>query len=526
MGNTGDEMPQLKSSNAATAMIDTHGAAGRGGKAAYIDTVETLTYAGLAERVNRMANLLVTYAVPREARVALLLLDTVDYPVAFWGAIKAGRIPVALNTLLTAEQYAYMLRDSRAQALFVAAPLLPAIQASLGALPFLKYVFVVGGEAPPFALNFRDELSHQSSDFSAVDTSADETAFWLYSSGSTGAPKGTRHVHSSLMATAELFGQGVLGIREDDVCFSAAKIFFAYGLGNAMSFPLSVGATTILLPDRPTPDSVFGTLQQHSPTLFFGVPTLYSAMLAHPNAGRDLSSPRLRLCVSAGEALPEDVGKSWRAKFGVDIIDGIGSTEMLHIYVSNRPGDVAYGTSGRAVPGYEVRLADDQGRDVADGEVGELMVAGPSAADGYWNQREKSRSTFEGRWTRSGDKYVRDANGRYVYQGRTDDMFKVSGIWVSPFEVESALVSHADVLEAAVVPAEDTDGLLKPKAFVVLKSGGSGSDALCKALQEHVKAKAGAWKYPRWVEFIDTLPKTATGKIQRFKLRDHAGPPA
>jgi 4-hydroxybenzoate-CoA ligase len=311
----------------------------------------------------------------------------------------------------------------------------------------------------------------------------------------------------------------VLGIAETDVCFSAAKIFFAYGLGNSMSFPLSVGATTILLPERPTPESVFRTLKQHSPTIFFGVPTLYSAMLAYPGVDRALSSPRLRLCVSAGEALPEDVGKSWVDTFGVDIVDGIGSTEMLHIYVSNRPGDIAYGTSGRPVPGYDVRLADDLGGNVPDGEVGELLVSGPSAADGYWNQRDKSRATFEGRWTRTGDKYVCDANGRYVYQGRTDDMFKVSGIWVSPFEVESALVSHAAVLEAAVVPAEDAEGLLKPKAFVVLKSGGTPSEALTISLQEHVKAKSGTWKYPRWIEFIDTLPKTATGKIQRFKLR-------
>jgi 4-hydroxybenzoate-CoA ligase len=507
--------------NAASVMIDIHAAEGRNAKAAFIDHAETLTYAALAEHCNRMANLIETYGVPREARIALLLLDTVDYPVAFWGAIKAGRVPVALNTLLNTEQYAYMLSDSRAQALVVSAALLPVVQPILGKLPFLKYVFVSGGDAPAYALSFRSELDQQSAHFATTDTSPDETAFWLYSSGSTGMPKGTRHVHSSLMATARLFGQGVLGIKEDDVCFSAAKIFFAYGLGNTMSFPLSVGATSILLPERPTPTSVFRILQQHNPTLFFGVPTLYSAMLAHPGAGPAQGSNRLRLCVSAGEALPEEVGKTWRDKFSVDIIDGIGSTEMLHIYVSNRPGDVAYGTSGRPVPGYQVRLVSDTGNDVPDGEVGELLVSGPSAADGYWNQREKSRATFEGKWTRSGDKYVRDANERYVYQGRTDDMFKVSGIWVSPFEVESALVSHADVLEAAVVPAEDTDGLLKPKAFVVLKSG-AGNAALAQALQEHVKAKAGMWKYPRWIEFTDALPKTATGKIQRFKLRGSA----
>ena len=322
------------------------------------------------------------------------------------------------------------------------------------------------------------------------------------------------------METARLYGQGVLGIREDDVMFSAAKIFFAYGLGNAMSFPLSVGATTILLPERPTPESVFRTLHKYQPTIFGCVPTLYASILHYEAGTKAASSQRLRQCISAGEALPAEVGKAWFDKFGVDILDGIGSTEMLHIFVSNRPGDVRYGTSGKPVPGYDVRLVDERGVDVADGEVGELLVSGPSAADGYWNQREKSRATFEGRWTRSGDKYVRDVDGYYTYQGRTDDMFKVSGIWVSPFEVESALISHPAVLEAAVVPKEDEDGLVKPRAIVVLKAGQRADEALIGNLKEHVKTKAGAWKYPRWVDFIEALPKTATGKIQRYKLRD------
>ena len=505
--------------NAATDMVDLHIAAGRGDKAAFIDPSETLTYGALAERANRMTNLMRTYRVPREARVALLLLDTVDYPPAFWGAIKAGVVPVALNTLLTTEQYAYILDDSRAHAIVVSAALVDVIKPILGKLPSLKHVFVAGGDVPPFALNFRDELGHQSANAVAADTCADETAFWLYSSGSTGMPKGTRHIHTSLMETAKLYGHGVLGIREDDVMFSAAKIFFAYGLGNAMSFPLSVGATTILLPERPTPESVFRTLKQYQPTLFGGVPTLYAAMLNHAAGTRENSSQQLRQCISAGEALPAEVGKAWAEKFGVDILDGIGSTEMLHIFVSNAPGDVHYGTSGRPVPGYTVRLVDEKGGDVPDGEVGELLVSGPSAADGYWNQREKTRATFEGGWTRSGDKYVRDEKGLFTYQGRTDDMFKVSGIWVSPFEVESALISHAAVMEAAVVPKEDSEGLIKPRAIVVLKPGYAVDDALLASLKDHVKAKAGAWKYPRWVEVVDALPKTATGKIQRYKLR-------
>jgi 4-hydroxybenzoate-CoA ligase len=310
----------------------------------------------------------------------------------------------------------------------------------------------------------------------------------------------------------------VLGIREDDVVFSAAKLFFAYGLGNGMTFPMSVGATAVLLATRPTPEEVFATLGAHRPTIFFGVPTLYAAMLAHAAADPALSLPGLRACVSAGEALPAEVGHAWKRRFGVDILDGVGSTEMLHIYVSNRPGDIRYGTSGKPVPGYRIRLVGDDGAAVPDGEVGEMLVSGPSAAEGYWNQREKSRRTFEGEWMRTGDKYVRDADGWYTYQGRTDDMFKVSGIWVSPFEVESALVSHPAVLEAAVVPREDADGLLKPRAVVVLKPGAT-PDGLVPALQEHVKATAGPWKYPRWIDFADNLPKTATGKIQRFRLR-------
>jgi 4-hydroxybenzoate-CoA ligase len=512
-------MPYPRIYNAATDMVDRHGPEGRAAKPAFIDASGALTYGDLAARCNQMGNMLTAFGIAREARVAVLMLDTTDYPVVFWGAIKAGVVPVLLNTLLNSDQYAHMLADCRAKALFVSAPLLPVVQPILGKLPSLTHVFVSGGPAPAFALDLAGELAAQPATFTAAETSCDETAFWLYSSGSTGSPKGTRHVHTSLMETARLYGQGVLGIREDDVCYSAAKLFFAYGLGNAMSFPMSVGATTVLLSERPTPESVLRTLKAHQATLFFGVPTLYAAMLASAESKPENGSARLRMCVSAGEALPAEVGNAWKARFGVDILDGVGSTEMLHIYVSNRPGDIRYGATGKPVGGYEIRLLDETGAAVADGEVGEMVVRGPSASEGYWNQREKSRRTFEGEWTRSGDKYVRDADGYYTYQGRTDDMFKVSGIWVSPFEVESALVTHESVLEAAVVPHEDADGLLKPKAFVVLKPGKSVGTDLGPALQEHVKAKAGPWKYPRWIEFAETLPKTATGKIQRFKLR-------
>jgi 4-hydroxybenzoate-CoA ligase len=330
-----------------------------------------------------------------------------------------------------------------------------------------------------------------------------------------------RHVHSSLGETARTFGRQVLQIREDDLVFSAAKLFFAYGLGNALTFPLHVGATAYLLPARPTPAAVFDALDKSAATLFCGVPTLFAAMLNDRALSGHRGSPRLRLCVSAGEALPEHIGKAWRARYGVDIIDGVGSTGMLHIFLANAPDDIVYGTSGKAVPGYELRLLDDKMQPTPDGEIGELYVRGASAGDGYWNQRKKSRATFQGEWTRTGDKYTRDASGRYTYCGRSDDMFKVGGVWVSPFEVETALAAHPAVLEAAVVPAADEDGLLKPKAFIVLKEG-AAREGLAEALKAHVQASVGVWKYPRWIAIVESLPKTATGKIQRFKLRELA----
>jgi 4-hydroxybenzoate-CoA ligase len=356
----------------------------------------------------------------------------------------------------------------------------------------------------------------------ALETSPDHCAFWLYSSGSTGRPKGVKHVHSSLKATADTYGAQVLGVREDDIVFSAAKLFFAYGLGNAMTFPMSVGASAALCRIRPTPDKVLEVMAATRPTVFCGVPTLYASLVAALGDRLPAGFDRLRRCISAGEALPAEIGRRWRELTGVDILDGVGSTEMLHIFLSNVPDDVAYGTSGFAVPGYELRLVDEIGKDVGDGEIGELLVKGASASDGYWNQREKSRSTFEGHWTRTGDKYHRRTDGRYVYCGRTDDMFKVSGLWVSPFEVEQAIVSHPAVLEAAVVPAVDENGLEKPKAYVVLKKSVDHAQ-FSAALKEHVQEKVGKWKYPRWIEIVDELPKTATGKIQRFKLREKAG---
>jgi len=503
--------------NAAHDLVERNLAAGRGGKTAYVDDQGCYTYAELAERVNRAANALTGLGLEIESRVMLAHLDTIDFPGVFLGAIKAGIVPVTANTLLTTADYKFMLEDSRVRALIVSEALLPAFEPLLDKLPYLRHV-IVSGEDAHGHLHLQQLMSRAAPSFAPAPTSADDICFWLYSSGSTGTPKGAVHVHSSLIQTAELYAKPVLGIREDDIVFSAAKLFFAYGLGNALTFPLAVGATAILMAERPTPAAVFKRLREHRPTIFYGVPTLYGALLANPDlpGRRELA---LRVCTSAGEALPAELGRRWTEHFGVEILDGIGSTEMLHIFISNRPGEVRYGSTGKPVPGYRIRLVDEHDADVATDEIGELQINGPTSAIHYWGNRAKSLATFVGQWTRAGDKYTRDAQGYYTYGGRSDDMLKVSGMYVSPFEVEAALMTHPDVLEAAVIGAEDEQKLVKPKAFVVAKSGVAGTPALADALKAHVKDRLAPYKYPRWVEFVVELPKTATGKIQRFKLR-------
>ena len=497
--------------NAAVDLVGRNLAAGRGGKTAFIDDAGSCTYAELAERVDRAANAIRSLGLEREQRVAIAMLDSADWVAMFLGAIKAGVVPVAMNTLLTPADYEYQLRDSRARALFVSEPLLKNFEPIRGNCPDLRHVLR--------DKELRDLLSSSGRKAEAAPTLRDDMCFWLYSSGSTGAPKGTVHLHSHLILTAELYAKGVLGMRETDIVFSAAKLFFAYGLGNSMTFPLAVGATTVLMAERPTPDAVFKRLTEKKPGIFFGVPTLYAAMLASP-AFPDKKSLGLRTCVSAGEALPPEILRRWTERTGTELLDGIGSTEMLHIFLSNRPGDVRPGTTGKPVPGYDLRLVDDAGKIISKpGVLGELQISGPTSAVMYWNRREKTKHTFQGPWTRSGDKYSVDKDGYYAYGGRSDDMLKVSGIYVSPVEVEAALITHEAVLEAAVVGAQDENKLVKPKAYVVLKPGNSPDEKLKTVLQQHVKSKLAPHKYPRWIEFLNELPKTATGKIQRFKLR-------
>ena len=501
-------------------------------KAAFINAVngETLSYGELTRQSHQFANALRANGFAPESRVLVAMLDTPEWPVVFLGCILAGVVPVAANTLLMAADFDFMLRDSRAQGLVVSHVLLPAFAPLLGQTDNLKTVVVAGVpesvildadltqkhlSIQPISQWIKKQSAPENIAFNVADTCSDDACFWLYSSGSTGTPKGTVHLHSHLIQTAELYGRGVLGIEHSDVVYSAAKLFFAYGLGNALTFPMAVGATTVLLPSRPTSIEVFGILKRFKPTLFYGVPTLYAALLADP-ARPAKTELALRLCTSAGEALPAEIGKQFTAAYGVEILDGIGSTEMLHIFLSNRPGAVRYGTTGQAVPGYQLRIVADDGKDCAVGQIGELHISGPTSAIMYWNNRAKTKATFAGDWTKSGDKYTLDADGYYTYGGRSDDMLKVGGIYVSPFEVEACLMTHPAVLEVAVIGVPDADELVKPKAYVVLKSGQQASD---DALKVHVKQHLAPYKYPRWIEFVSELPKTATGKIQRFKLR-------
>lgn len=508
--------------NVATAFLDRNIAEGRGDKIAIYYEGATYTYAQVAELANRVGNGLLDLGVDLEQRVALLLLDSPQFPAAFFGAIKMGAVPIPLNTNLRPDDYVYMLNDSRSRVLFAHASLWESIRHILPELKYLRHVVVVGlGEDETATLHdFEKWALTASAKLEAAGTNKDDSAYWLYSSGSTGFPKGCVHLQHDTTYCLEYYARPILDINEKDITFSAAKLFFAYGLGNNLTFPFGVGASAVYYPGRPLAEDMFKVVERYRPTIFFGVPTLYASMLALPDAGKRFDFSSVRVCVSAGESLPADILRRWEQTFHVEILDGIGSTEILHIFISNRRGEARPGSSGELVPGYEALITDESGHAVKQGDIGNLLIRGDSTTAYYWNKHEKTKDTINGHWIHTGDKYYQDTDGYFWYCGRSDDMLKVGGQWVSPVEVEGALIAHPAVLECAVVGHADADELIKPKAFVVLTSGQEASQALADELKVFVRERLAPFKYPRWIEFVPELPKTATGKIQRFKLRD------
>jgi benzoate-CoA ligase family protein len=508
--------------NVATHFIDSHPREGRGKRIAIECGDERVSYRQLFERVNRAGNALKKLGIKREERVALLLLDTPDFAYSFFGAIKIGAVPIPVNTLLKPPEYQYILNDSQARIAIVSQPLLEKLDAiPREQLPYLEEVLVSGVTSGECSL--AAAMDQSSSELAAAPTGKDDPAFWLYSSGSTGFPKGCVHLQHDMVVCAELFAKAILCITEHDRLFSVAKLFFAYGLGNGLYFPLSVGATSILWPGTPAPASVYSVIEQHKPTLFFSVPSNYASLLAHTReGGADFDLSSVRYAVSAGEALPATLYERFKARFGVEILDAIGSTEALHMFIANRPGAVRPGSSGQILPGYEARIVDENDHPVPDGEIGNLLIKGDAVCSCYWNQPEKTRETIQGDWLRTGDKYYRDSEGYYWYAGRCDDMLKVKGSWVSPIEIESVLVQHPAVQEAAVIGRGNQDELVRPAAYVVLRAGTNAAPALARELQEFVGSKLAGFKRPEWIEFVTELPKTATGKIQRYKLREKA----
>ncbi len=508
--------------NAAQTFIDAHRGV-RDAQVAIRCQGRSVTYAELAANVNRAGNALRELGVEMEQRVVVCCADSPPFAYAFFGAIKIGAVPVPANTILSAAELRYIVEDSRAVAIVVSAPLLPKVLEFRKDVPRLRHVLVSGAPAQPGVLSFEEALAAARPELDPADTSRDDMCFWLYSSGTTGFPKGAVHLQHDMIYSADTYGAGVLGLTERDRTFTVSPLFHAYGLGNGVFFPLRVGASTVYKPERPTPDVVYGLVTTERPTILFSSPAFYAALVAHPeqNFGYDLSS--LRFCVSAGEALPKPIFDAWKRRFGLEILDGIGSTEMLHIFISNVAGAARGGTSGTVVPGYRARIVDDDERDLPAGQVGNLWVSGDSAFSLYWNKHDKTKAAIKGEWIVTGDQYHLGTDGVYTYQGRSDDMFKVSGQWVSPAEVEATLMAHPAVLECGVVGLKDKDDLTKPKAFVVLKQGQQPSDALGAELKTFVKTRILPHKYPRWIDFVDELPKTAGGmKIQRYKLRERA----
>jgi len=509
--------------NVATYFVDRNIHEGRAQNIAIECGDELVTYEQLLERTNRAGNALRNLGVRSEERVLLLLLDSPEFLYSFFGAIKIGAVAVPVNTQAKPHDYEYILNDACARVAIVSETLLQQLEAiPRQNLHHLREIIVVGDANPASSYpRLSDLMNAASPDLTAAPTTKDDPAFWLYSSGSTGAPKGCVHLHHDMVVSSHHYAHAILKINERDRCFSVARLFFAYGLGNAGYFPLSCGATTILSPARPTPASIYADIERYRPTLFFSVPTNYAALLDHHRPGGpdfDLSS--IRHAVSAGEALPAPLFERFRQRFHVEILDALGSTETLHMVTSNRPGEVKPGSSGKILPGFEAKVTDESGRPAAPNEIGDLWVKCDSLCAGYWNQPEKTKRTFVDQWFRTGDKYRQDWDGFFWYAGRSDDLFKVHGLWLSPAEVESALLAHPAVLEAAVIARDDEASLAKPAAYIVLKREFAPNEVLSRELQDFVAERIGGYKRPRWIEFLPELPKTATGKLQRFKLRE------
>jgi benzoate-CoA ligase family protein len=505
--------------NITTKLIDENVTAGRGEKIAVYYKDKTHTYRDIQQLVNRVGNALHILGVHMEERVMLIMKDSPEAMASFFGVMKIGAIPIPVNYMYTPDDFRYLLNNSRARTLIVDEDLVEGVEEWRERLRYLENTIVVGRKTRYFHISFHDIVDRSSPDLDAAYTTIDDASFWNYTSGSTGVPKAAVHLQHDVFSCIDNYARGVLGINEHDILFSASKFFFAYGLGNSYFNPLGTGASVVLMPDRPLPETILETITTYKPTVFFGVPTLYANILqvADAETRYDLSS--LRICTSAGEALPKEIFFQFKRRFGIEILDGIGSTELLHIFISNRPGQAKPGSSGKIVPGYAARIVDDEGQDLPDGEVGTLLVRGESIAAFYYRQHEKTQQSMLGEWFNTGDKYYRDEEGFYYYCGRGDDMLKVGGIWVSPVEIEDTLVSHPAVLEAAVVGKGDENDLIKPKAFILLKPGYQPTEELKKEIQMYVKKTIAAYKYPRWIEFVDALPKTSTGKIERYKLR-------
>ena len=510
------DLPDLY--NAATTFVDENIAQGRGGKIAIYYEDQKITYQEVFEKVNRTGNALRDLGIEIENRVLLILPDSPAFAYSFFGAIKIGAVAVPTNPGMFAKDYEYLINDSRARAIIVHESVLPEIEKIWNKTPFLKRVIVVGA-AHGKALPYEKVIARASDKLDAEKTTKDDVCFWGYTSGSTGSPKGAVHLQHDMITITDLFVKPVLKMSSDDLCFSASKMFFSYGLGNSLYFPFRFGASTVLWPEKPDPEKILQVIERYRPTFFFSVPTLYARFL-RVQKKYDLSS--LRICLSSGEPLPPALFHQWKDSTGLELLDVVGSTEAAHDFLANRPGRAQAGSSGEVTPAFEAKIVDDDGRELPIGDVGNLMVKGDANSPYYWNKHDQTKRTMQGEWLKTGDTYYCDGEGYYWYCGRSDDMMKVGGLWVSPIEIENTLMEHPAVLESGVIGDTDADGLLKPKAFVLLKSEFKPSPELRVELQNHVKSKLAPYKYPRWVEFVDDLPKTVTGKIQRFRLRSRS----